>query len=147
MHGLSPLMTSPIVGAPLAGGPSTPALAAAVCEGGGLGFVAAGYKATSDVADDIAEVRRGTERPVGVNVFFPARLEVDEAAIERYAARLEVEAERYGVACGEPRWSEDDWDAKLELVARERPAFVSFTFGCPDAAVVAWLRGVGIAVW
>ena len=51
-------MTWPIVGAPLAGGPSTPALAAAVCEAGGLGFLAAGYKTASDVADDIAEVRR-----------------------------------------------------------------------------------------
>jgi nitronate monooxygenase len=140
-------MTWPIVGAPLAGGPSTPALAAAVCEGGGLGFVAAGYKATSELADDIAEVRRRTERPFGVNVFFPTRLAVDEAAIERYAARLEVEAERYDVACGEPRWSDDEWDAKLELVARERPAVASFAFGCPDAAAVAWLRGEGIAVW
>src|SRR4051812_26669537 len=147
MRGLSPLMTWPIVGAPLAGGPSTPALAAAVCEGGGLGFVAAGYKAASEVADDIAEVRRRTERPFGVNVFFPTHVAVDEAALERYAERLEVEAERYGVACGEPRWSDDEWDAKLELVARERPAVVSFTFGCPEAGVVAWLRKEGIAVW
>src|SRR3954452_1467655 len=147
MHGLSPLMTSPIVGAPLAGGPSTPALAAAVCEGGGLGFVAAGYKAASDGADDIAQVRRRAGRPFGVNVFFPARLDVDEAAIERYAERLTDEGERYGVACGEPRWSDDDWDAKLALVTREGPAVVSFTFGCPDAAVVASLRDEGIAVW
>jgi nitronate monooxygenase len=144
---LDPLLSVPIVGAPLAGGPSTPALAAAVCEGGGLGFVAAGYKTASDVADDIAEVRRRTERPFGVNVFFPTDAAVDEAAIERYAERLEVEAKRYGVACGDPRWSDDEWDAKLDLVARERPAVVSFTFGCPDAAVVAWLRGEGIAAW
>ena len=34
----------PIVQAPLAGGASTPALAAAVAEAGGLGFLAAGYK-------------------------------------------------------------------------------------------------------
>jgi nitronate monooxygenase len=39
---LAALMKLPIVGAPLAGGPSTPALAAAVCEAGGFGFVAAG---------------------------------------------------------------------------------------------------------
>ena len=75
-----------------------------------------------------------TERPFGVNIFFPARLAVDEAAIERYAERLEVEAARYGVACGEPTWSDDEWEAKLALVARERPAVVSFAFGCPDAA-------------
>jgi nitronate monooxygenase len=144
---LDSLLSIPIVGAPLSGGPSTPALAVAVCEGGGLGFLAAGYKTASNVAAEIAEVRRRTERPFGVNVFFPTSLAVDEAAIERYAERLEVEAERYGVACGEPRWSDDEWDAKLELVARERPAVVSFAFGCPDAAVVASLRAEGIAVW
>lgn len=33
----------PIVLAPLAGGPSTPELAAAVSEAGALGFLAAGY--------------------------------------------------------------------------------------------------------
>jgi nitronate monooxygenase len=44
-------------------------------------------------------------------------------------------------------WSDDDWDAKLELVARERPAVVSFTFGCPERELVASLRGSGVAVW
>jgi nitronate monooxygenase len=141
------LETATIVGAPLAGGPSTPALAAAVSEAGGLGFVAAGYKSAADVARDIADVRAATEQPFGVNVFFPARPPVDEAAIAAYAERLQVEAERYGVACGEPRWSDDDWDAKLELVARERPAVVSFAFGCPEREVVESLRGEGIAVW
>jgi nitronate monooxygenase len=144
---LEQLLTVPVVGAPLAGGPSTPALAAAVSEGGGLGFVAAGYNTAPDVAADIAEVRRSTKQPFGVNVFFPARLAVDEAAIERYAQRLAVDAARYGVSCGEPRWRDDEWEAKLALVARERPAVVSFVFGCPDAEIVSSLRGEGIAAW
>ena len=29
----------------------------------------------------------------------------------------------------------------------ERPAVVSFTFGCPDASVVNRLHGVGVSVW
>jgi len=41
----------------------------------------------------------------------------------------------------------DEWEGKLELVARERPAVVSFTFGCPDAEIVSWLRGCNIGVW
>src|SRR5919202_718434 len=137
----------PIVQAPLAGGPATPALAAAVSEAGGLGFVAAGYKTPTEVADEIRRVRAATTRPFGVNRFFPTRLPVDEAAVAAYAEMLAGEAERYGAACGEPRWSDDDWDAKLELTARERPAVVSFTFGCPDREVVSALRGAGIAVW
>ena len=137
----------PIVGAPLSGGPSTPALAAAVSEAGGFGFLAAGYKTAAEVAHEIDEVRRATQRPFGVNIFCLTREPVDVAAIEGYVERLAVEAERYGVAPGEPRWSDDDWDAKLALVARVRPAAVSFTFGCPDADVVGSLRDEGVAVW
>src|SRR5690348_7046271 len=99
------LMRLPIVGAPLAGGPSTPALAAAVCEAGGFGFIAAGYKSVADVAGEIAEVRATTQRPFGVNIFYPTRLEADEQAIAGYAELLAAEAGRYGVAVGAARWS------------------------------------------
>ena len=125
------LLQIPVVGAPLAGGPSTPALAAAVSEAGGFGFLAAGYKTAADVAAEIDDVRSRTARPFGVNLFFPTRLEVDEAALAAYREHLVVETERYGVVCGEPRWSDDEWDAKLDVVIRARPAVVSFTFGCP----------------
>src|SRR3569832_1295359 len=47
----------PIVQAPLAGGPSTPELAAAVSGAGGFGFVAAGYKTPEVVRSDIAQTR------------------------------------------------------------------------------------------
>ena len=43
----------PIVQAPMAGGPSTPALAAAVGHGGGLGFLAAGYLTAERLEQDI----------------------------------------------------------------------------------------------
>jgi nitronate monooxygenase len=144
---LESLVELPIVGAPLAGGPSTPALAAAVSEAGGLGFLAAGYKAADDVAADIAELRRLTGRPFGVNIFVPGPAAIDERAVEAFVRRLSVEEKRYGVACGEPRWSDDGWGSKLALVARERPAVVSFTFGCPGRDVVSTLRDRGIAVW
>jgi NAD(P)H-dependent flavin oxidoreductase YrpB (nitropropane dioxygenase family) len=47
----------PIVQAPMAGGPSTPALAAAVSRAGGLGFLAAGYKTVDQVERELADVR------------------------------------------------------------------------------------------
>src|SRR5690349_25082962 len=93
----------PVVGAPMAGGPSTPALAAAVSEAGGLGFLAAGYKPAEAVERDIAAVRESTSAPFGVNVFVPTSSSVDRAAVEGYVARLQGEAERIGVALGEPR--------------------------------------------
>jgi len=141
------LFEVPIVGAPLAGGPSTPALAAAVSEAGGLGFLAAGYKTAAAVAGDFAELRTLTARPVGLNLFYPTREQVDEAAVDAYAARMGSEAERYGVAPGAPHWTDDDWTAKLELAARERPAVVSFVFGCPERDTVESLRGHGCRVW
>ncbi|HET6870995.1 MAG TPA: nitronate monooxygenase, partial [Solirubrobacteraceae bacterium] len=56
----------PIVQAPMAGGPSTPALAIAVCRAGGLGFLAAGYKKADAVSEDIHAVRAATDAPLGV---------------------------------------------------------------------------------
>lgn len=141
------LLEIPVVAAPMAGGPSTPALAAAVSEAGGLGFLAAGYKSVAEVERELAEVRAATARPFGVNVFVPSSPHADEEAIARYAAALAGEAKRYGVELGEPRWDDDGWEAKLEFVARERPAAVSFTFGCPNREVVASLQAADVSVW
>ena len=55
-------MSAPIVGAPLAGGPSTPALAAAVSEAGGIGFLAAGYKTAAAAQAELQELRALTSR-------------------------------------------------------------------------------------
>ena len=56
----------------MAGGPSTPELAIAVSEAGGLGFLAAGYKRADAVRDEIRAVRARTSAPFGVNLFVPA---------------------------------------------------------------------------
>jgi nitronate monooxygenase len=144
---LAGLADLPIVGAPLGGGPSMPALAAAVSEAGGLGFLAAGYKTTEAVRAEIEELRGLTSRPFGLNLFFPTRDQVDEDELVAYADRMQDEGARYGVAPGEPGWTDDEWTAKLELAARERPDVVSFTFGCPDGEIVEWLRESGCRVW
>jgi nitronate monooxygenase len=64
-----------------------------------------------------------------------------------YARTLAGEAARHGVSLGEPRFDDDAYEAKLELVMRERVVVVSFTFGCPAAETVATLHDNGIAVW
>ena len=141
------LLVIPVVGAPLSGGPSTPTLAAAVSDAGGLGFLAAGYKTVDELGREIEEVRTRTERPFGVNLFAPAQPAADERAVADYVESLAGEAERYGVPCGDPCWSDDGWEEKLELVSRERPSVASFTFRCPDAATIARLQDNRIAVW
>jgi nitronate monooxygenase len=131
----------------MAGGPSTPELAIAVCEAGGLGFVAAGYKRADAVREQIGAVRAQTPAPFGVNVFVPATEAADPDSLRDYVQRLQPEADRQGAALGEARFDDDDWEAKLELLYEERPAVASFTFGCPDASVVNRLHGVEVGVW
>jgi len=131
----------------MAGGPSTPELAIAVCEAGGLGFLAAGYKRAHAVRDEIRAVRAATSAPCGVNLFVPAPAPAEPGGLREYIRRLAPEADRQGAELGEPRFDDDEWEAKLEVTYEERPAVASFTFGCPDPAVVNRLHGLEIAVW
>jgi nitronate monooxygenase len=137
----------PIIQAPMAGGPSTPALAAAVAHAGGLGFLAAGYKTADAVAQDIAELRGASAAPFGVNIFSPSEAQAPADVVAAYARTLAGDAERHGVALGEPRFDDDGYEAKLELMLRERVSVVSFTFGSPAPETVAELHAHDVAVW
>ncbi|MDV3124660.1 nitronate monooxygenase [Mycobacterium sp. 21AC1] len=134
----------PVVVAPMAGGPSTPELAAAGTNAGGLGFIAAGYLTAAVLAERIRAARGLTTGALGVNLFAPQPSAGTPAEIAAYASALAGESDRYGVALGEPRYDDDDWSAKLEVVLELRPEVVSFTFGLPDDDEVARLRGAGI---
>jgi nitronate monooxygenase len=129
----------------MGGGPSTPALAAAVADAGGLGFLAAGYKTAETVREDITALRKRTTGPFGVNLFAPPMPAGD--GVEQFAAALAPEAERYGVPLGEPRHDDDDWGAKLALMAALRVPVVSISFGCPPAGDIRDLKAAGSAVW
>src|SRR5947207_13254029 len=61
----------PIVQAPMAGGPATARLAAAVSEAGGLGSVAGALLGPDDLRAAIRETRALTSRPFAVNLFSP----------------------------------------------------------------------------
>ncbi|MDR3663412.1 MAG: nitronate monooxygenase [Mycobacterium sp.] len=134
----------PVIVAPMAGGPSTPELAAAGSTAGGLGFVAAGYLSAAVLAERIAAARGLTSGPLGVNLFASQSSTAKSSEIEHYAAELAGEAARYAVALGDPRFNDDDWAAKLDVVGDLRPEVVSFTFGGPTADECARLRAAGI---
>ena len=136
----------PIVLAPLAGGPSTPPLAAAVSNAGGLGFLGAGYLAATALQEQIAQVRTLTSGPFGVNVFVPGT-PAEPEAVAAYAARLAAEAQRAGADLGQARFDDDDWDNKLALLAADPVPVVSFTFGCPQPGVIGGLQAAGSEVW
>jgi nitronate monooxygenase len=136
----------PIVLAPLAGGPSTPELAASVCEAGGLGFLASGYLTAGESASLISQTRALTDRPFGVNVFVSAGAS-DPSVYADYVAVLHAEAAVWGAEPGEPRYSDDDWDGKLALLLKDPVPVVSFTFGCPSPETLRSLKRAGSETW
>ncbi len=137
----------PIVGAPMAGGPGTPALAAAVSNAGGLGFIPGGYVSAERFAEDIAAARAATTGPLGVNLFVPQPSVADWVQLDYYAEELEEIADYYQVQVGRPEFGDDDdWDRKLEVVADVRPELVSFTFGVPSPDVIGRLGALGLLV-
>lgn len=138
-------LNAPVLVAPMAGGPSSPELAAAASEAGGLGFVAAGYLTADAFAERISAAKGLTTAPLGVNLFVPQPSAGTPEAIAAYAASLGAEALRYGVSLGDPRFDDDHWDAKLDVVLDMRPALASFTFGLPSAGERRRLTDAGIA--
>ena len=78
----------PIVQAPMAGGPSTPALAAAVSRAGALGFLAAGYRPAGDLRDGLREARELGARALGVNVFAAPGPPAPIDAVTRYVEAI-----------------------------------------------------------
>lgn len=128
----------------MAGGASTPELVASVSEGGGLGFLAAGYKTPNVTGQQIADVRQRTHRPFGVNVFVPQLPSIDQAGVESYRRALEASALEHGVELPPTPAVDDDWFAdKVALLVEHRVPVVSFTFGLPPVEAVDKLHAVG----
>ncbi|MFI6353285.1 nitronate monooxygenase [Streptomyces sp. NPDC050743] len=141
---LTDLFPHPIVQAPMAGGVSVPQLAAAVCEAGGLGFLAAGYKTADGMYQEIKQLRGLTSRPFGVNVFMPQSEHAESGAVEVYAHQLAGEAAWYETELGDPDSGRDDgYDAKLAVLLDNPVPVVSFHFGVPSRDVFDSLRRVG----
>ena len=138
------VLPSPVVIAPMAGGPTTPELVIAASRAGALAFLAGGYKTAAQVRDEIDSVRAATTAPFGVNIFVPGRPTIDATAVERYVAGLQGE----GYEVAPPTWDDDDWSAKVTLLLEVAPPVVTFTFGSPPAELAGALseRGVSVGV-
>lgn len=141
----SPLVPR-IIAAPLGGGPSTPALVAAVARAGGFGFLAGGYLSAAALERDLVELDRLGAPPSGVNLFVPGAPTADLAAAHAYAERIRPVADAARVALGPLAWDDDAFDEKVETVLRHRARVVTFTFGLPPRAVRDRLRGREILV-
>jgi nitronate monooxygenase len=134
----------PVIQAPMAGGPTTPALVAAVSGAGGLGTVAGAALSPDDLRAAIGEVRALTDAPFAVNLFAPLdAAEPTPEALAAVQAFLAPHRERLGLPPAQPPrrppWTFAD---QLDVVLEELPAAFSFTFGAPELSA---LREAGIA--
>lgn len=139
-------MSIPLVAAPMAGGPTTPAMVSAATRAGGLGMLAAGYKTVEAVEAEVKQLR-AEGIPFGINLFAPNPLPVDPGSYRAYAAIVQRDAERFGLTLPpEPIEDTDRFDEKVALLLDDPVPMVSFTFGIPSHAVIAALRKAGSVV-
>jgi len=139
----------PIILAPLAGGPGTPELAAAVSEAGALGSLGGGYLAPDALRAEIRKVRALTSRPFLVNLFAhagappaPPRPE----AIARARAFVAPFRAELGLA-GEPALSlPPSFREQLQVVLDEAVPVFSFTGGTLPPSDVGALARRGAVV-
>lgn len=131
----------PIILAPMAGGPSTPELVAAVANAGGLGSIAAAYLTPEQIEEEFRGVRALTSKPVAVNLFAGGRDHIGDYDPKPMIELLtEIHASLGLPAPVAPEPKPDPFPAQLEAVLAARPEVFSFTFGIPNRDSMRALR-------
>jgi NAD(P)H-dependent flavin oxidoreductase YrpB (nitropropane dioxygenase family) len=139
-------MSIPLVAAPMAGGPTTPAMVSAATRAGALGMLAAGYKTVDAVEAEIKKIR-AEGIPFGINLFAPNPLPVDPDSYRAYAAIVQKEADQFGLTLpADPIDDTDRFDEKIALLLDDPVPMVSFTFGIPPRGVITALQKANTVV-
>ncbi|WP_346846155.1 nitronate monooxygenase [uncultured Rothia sp.] len=141
----------PVVGAPMAGGPTTPELVAAVSNAGGLGMLAAGYYSPEQIEADVLAVRALTDKPFGVNLFSPTEPDENpedaEALLQQYREALAPVGEQFGLDLLNYELDIPDYyQANVDWLVENPVPVVTFTFGCPTIETIKRLQNVGTFV-
>ena len=110
-------ISKPLVGAPMTG-VSSPELAAAVSNAGGLGMLALDLSSPEDIIGDISHVRELTDRPFAVNLRIPPRDRGDARQAERVDYALGDLRKELGLPekTGWENQSEPDFDEQFDAV-------------------------------
>ena len=137
----------PIILAPMAGGPATPALVSAVCEAGALGFIGAAYLTPEQILEQTATVRTRTERPFGINLFAPVPDTPAPANVQPALQALAPYHAELGLADPVvPSRAIQDFDEQVAAAAESGAAVFSFTFGLLPEAAMRAVRARGMLV-
>ena len=137
----------PIIQAPMAGA-STPEMAVAAANAGGMGSLGCAMQTVDQVAGDMQQIRQHTNRAINLNFFVHtpphANAERATAAQERLASWYE----RFD-AGPMPEAVETHFPfnaAMCDAMLRLTPTVVSFHFGLPEAAMISALKKAGIVI-
>lgn len=142
----------PLVGAPMAGGVSTPELVAAVSATGGLGMLGAGYYTVEKLAEHVREVRTllgKNPAPFGVNLFSPQQIQGEDAArqLNSYRQVLAPLGRQYGIdTLHQEITIANHFSALVDWLVEHPVPVVTFTFGLPPQQTIQRLQAVGSAV-
>lgn len=128
-------------------GVSTPQLAAAVSEAGGLGSIGVGATDAAGARSMIDAVRARTRRAFNVNLFVHATPQRDAVRERRWIDALRPAFARYGAAPPAALrtiyTSFADDDAMLAMLLETAPPVISFHFGVPPKERITALKGAG----
>ena len=137
----------PLFQAPMAG-VSTPALAAAVCQAGGLGALGLGAATVAQAQIQIAELQAKTEKPFNLNFFVHAPAVQNTALEHAWCKAFEPLFAQFGAQPPTPLreiyTSLHQDEAMQRLLLTVRPAVASFHFGVPPQALVRALKAAGV---
>jgi len=137
----------PIIQAPMAG-VSTPELAAAVSNAGGLGSIALGASTVEQAREMFNKTKSLTDRPVNANVFCHSPAAADPIRERAWIEYLVPLFDEFGAtpptALREIYTSFVAHDAMFELLLEQKPAAVSFHFGLPAISWIQRLKNAGI---
>jgi len=138
----------PIVQAPM-GGESTPAMAIAVSNAGGLGGLGCSYLGNDELIASVEQIRAGTPAPFNLNFFAHPPPGADKDAFARtrelvapFYAELGIDALPDELQAPCPSFDE----SRLEVLLQLRPRVVSFHFGLPRIGMVRSLQRAGSLV-
>jgi nitronate monooxygenase len=138
----------PIVQAPMKG-TTTPGLAAAVSDAGGLGSLGCAGLGADEIRAITGDMRRRTNGAFNLNFFAHGAVEPDADALARARARVAPFYAEKGLGAPpdrlEPAPAAFGEDHLAALLA-DPPAVVSFHFGLPGGDAVARLRAAGARV-
>jgi nitronate monooxygenase len=138
----------PIIQAPMANF-STPELAIAVAEAGGLGSLACAALDAGQMRAAFAAIRKATSHPLNANFFCHASPVADAAREAAWRARLMPYYLEQGLdpQAQVPTVARLPFDeAACALIEEFRPEVASFHFGLPDAKLLARVKAAGAKV-